>query len=487
MDRPLTLSDVFNPLDAALTVQQLDEMRGRNRLHAMQMQEYQKSQEFKNNLGQMYQSLLGASSQGQSPQGQQGSGPQQPQQPQIQEKLKYFVNQANEFIRTGKNDELQALNAWGYSQPDMEPLLKKSGIISTNTYGPDKYEQVVTLDDESIAMRVQKNPELKDVLYGTDGKPKKGTYRLRYEKHNGKAFATLAEPHKSIEDTEKFDKGRLIARSLNGDEEATRILDEMTRREREANRNKLEDRLLTFDDLNPRQKAQMDRIIDQVKQLKLDPKTAETQAFKTFGVNASGAFLDRFNQRNPDLSIDEMKGNWGWFKSQQGQRLFRRTDSIFEAINETKRLAELVDNPAGTPLNKLTGAAKVAFGNSKRAMLNAGTLFTSDEANQIFGSTGGAVQYFQEISKKIDPNMSVKQFNDLMDETAYFIGTRQKSNVAGTPLAAKWETRLEEISAKRPYLQESNRKKSSLPVGTVQDGYKFKGGDPAKQENWEKQ
>jgi hypothetical protein len=206
-DRQLTIADVFNPLESAIKVQQLDEMCTRSRLQAMQMQEYQKTAQAKNDISSMWASLSG---QGQSPQQpQQGGSPmQQPQQqqhrpqpqqqgqpqgqqgPDPQKMVQYVVSQAQEAISKGDNESLQKITTWAQNNPVMKPLLDKAGIISINTTGENKQELVVNLDtDEKLKAYIQKYPQAKDVF------TKPGTYLVGTDK----GILTKAEPHKETE------------------------------------------------------------------------------------------------------------------------------------------------------------------------------------------------------------------------------------------------------------------------------------------------
>ena len=76
-----------------------------------------------------------------------------------------------------------------------------------------------------------------------------------------------------------------------------------------------------------------------------------------------------------------------------------------------------------------------------------------------------------------DKNLSVKDMLELLEETRNAAYMRQKSVV----------DQLEETRTKmRTRKPSANKNSSSLKVGTVMDGYRFKGGSPSDKSNWEK-
>lgn len=155
--------------------------------------------------------------------------------------------------------------------------------------------------------------------------------------------------------------------------------------------------------------------------------------------------------------IKETFGNYAWFKTQGAQRLIRRTESIVApggAVDEAIRFAELVDNPAGTPINKLTGKAKVLFGDSRRQLLNLVTNVSAEEQQQIFGAMGGGERFLELAQSLTNPDLSVEQYVNAAKEIKYLIYTRQVANVRGTPEEAKWEKLGSKFRAERPFAEQ---------------------------------
>ena len=152
--------------------------------------------------------------------------------------------------------------------------------------------------------------------------------------------------------------------------------------------------------------------------------------------------------------VKEGAGNYAWYKAPGTQRLIRRTESIVAkdgAVDEAIRFATLVDNPAGTPLNKLTGKAKTMFGSSQRSLLDLVHGLSSEEIQQIMGAQGGGERFLEFTNALNDPNQSVEQYVNNAKELKYLIYTRQAANVRGTPEEKKWEEMGKQFKADRPF------------------------------------
>ena len=220
MDRQLTIADVFNPLDSAIKVQQLDEMRTRSRLQAMQMEETQKTQAAKNEIAGMWQSLSG---------GQPQAGPQVPggtslPQPQMQQMrpspqqapqqqpgsqnpaAQRFANYTKIFnyaVQSGNDQMMQNVFREASDDPEIGPKLKQSGLMALSTTGMGELEQVVQLDDQKAQGLIQKFPQLKD------GYSKPGPYKLATK--NG--IPTKFEPVKDVA-TDKLTDEQIVHGAL---------------------------------------------------------------------------------------------------------------------------------------------------------------------------------------------------------------------------------------------------------------------------------
>ena len=159
-------------------------------------------------------------------------------------------------------------------------------------------------------------------------------------------------------------------------------------------------------------------------------------------------------KRDPTYNWVEADANKQWYQAQGTQRLIRRTESIVApggAADESIRFAKLVDNPAGTPINALTGRAKVMFGNSQRQLLNLVNDVSAEEQQQIFGAMGGGERFLDLAKGMTDTNLSVEQYVNAVKEIKYLIYTRQVANVRGTPAQQRWEKMGEQFKAQRPF------------------------------------
>jgi hypothetical protein len=220
-----------------------------------------------------------------------------------------------------------------------------------------------------------------------------------------------------------------------------------------------EQRLPSYSNLKPTTQKSIDNLVEQVHAGEMGPSAAQ-RTMRTLGSNLNVAFADRYVEKYGSYPEMNLEANYNFFKNPANQKLFRQIKSTFDAMEEDKRLAKLVDNPAGTPINKLTGAAKIAFGNSQRVMLDMGNLMTVDETNRIMGGQGGAVEYFKELQKRMNPDLSVKQYMDMMDEARYYVATRWKAYAEGTPLAKNIDSWYGKIADERPFLDEKDKSRS---------------------------
>lgn len=157
-------------------------------------------------------------------------------------------------------------------------------------------------------------------------------------------------------------------------------------------------------------------------------------------------------KKDPSYNAIEADKNAQWYGS--AQRLIRRTESIVApdgAADEAIRFAKLVDNPAVTPLNKLTGKAKVMFGNSQRSLLNLVQGLSSEEVSQIMGAQGGGERFNEFTQSLNDTNQSVKQYVNNVKELKWLVYTRQKANVYGTPAQKRWDAMEKNFKDDRPF------------------------------------
>lgn len=203
-------------------------------------------------------------------------------------------------------------------------------------------------------------------------------------------------------------------------------------------------------------------------------REAPSQVRNTFGVPLSNLAIAEAIKLNPNYNVETAEANFQWYKSTATQRMIRRTASIMDeggALDEMIRLAKLVDNPAGTPINKVKGQVGVALGDSRRQLLDAVTNLSAEEQQQIFGAVGGGEKFLLLAQSLADPNLSVEQYVNAAKEIRYMIYTRQKANVEGTPLQRKWEYIGARAAAARPYLKESQQ----LEIKELtRSGYVFK-------------
>ena len=216
--------------------------------------------------------------------------------------------------------------------------------------------------------------------------------------------------------------------------------------------------------------AEVGQDADKLGKMLASGEMAPAQVKNAFGIAVSNKAVLAAKEQNPDYNAETADANYSWYKNPQTQRLIRRTDSIIDpegTIAESIRLAKAVDNPAGTPINKLTGKVAVAFGGSKRLLLDLATGLSAEEQQQIFGSQGGGERFLELAKEMNNPNLSAKQYIDNANEMRYMIYTRQKQNVAGTPLQKKYEKLGKDIAADRPGMETAPAGASAIPQAAI--------------------
>ncbi len=222
--------------------------------------------------------------------------------------------------------------------------------------------------------------------------------------------------------------------------------------------------------LSPAQQSNIDRIVEDVHAGRIEPKWVETN-LRVFGANLNAAFTERYQQKYGSYDQVKLQTNATWWKQPGTQQYVRRAKSAVMAMEEDIRLAKLVNNPDAMILNRLTGAAKKAFSNSQRHMLDMGNLFTSDELNQILGGRGGAVEYFNRLQKVVDTNMSVTAYVNVLREAQQYLAMRLYEYAEGTPGAKDIKPLLDKIESKKPFSVEPRK-----PGETVEQYIKRTGG-----------
>lgn len=191
-------------------------------------------------------------------------------------------------------------------------------------------------------------------------------------------------------------------------------------------------------------------------------KIAPSMVKNTFGVSVSNFAINRAIELDPNYNAEDAEANYQWYK--QHQLLIRRTESMIDpdhgAISEAIRLAKAVNQPAGTPINKITGAVGIALGASVRQVFNTANDILAEEGGQIFGSRGGGEKFLELARGLTDPNLSVEQYINAVKEMNFMILTRQMANVRGTPAQGVYERAFEKAKGERPFLTEAEKKKS---------------------------
>lgn len=152
---------------------------------------------------------------------------------------------------------------------------------------------------------------------------------------------------------------------------------------------------------------------------------------------------ERTMQLDPNYNWQTADANYKWYSAQPTQRVLRRMDTLIQpeggTFNEAIKAAQAVNNPAGTPINALTGKAKVAFGNSTRNILTVVNGLSSEEMQQLFGSGQGGQKFLELAQSLSNPDLSVQQYVDAVNEMKRVVSFQYLSYAKGTPLQRRAE------------------------------------------------
>jgi hypothetical protein len=143
-----------------------------------------------------------------------------------------------------------------------------------------------------------------------------------------------------------------------------------------------------------------------------------------------------------------------------------------------------LDNGDVQLLNKLNNRFKTEFGSSAPTNFETvKTMLSGELANvaKVTGATDMEIKTYQtELAQAQSPEQIqgvIDTNHHLMDQKAVEMMNQYESGMSGRPEFGKGAT------AGAPKAQSTS---GSPAVGTVEDGHRFKGGDPSKPENWEK-
>lgn len=514
-DRMLTLGDVWNPLDSALKVQQMDEARTRSRLQAMQQAEYQKSEQAKNDILNMWQPLDTKGTPAKpAPQGQwmgQGvsrngvpgqplMGPTPATPPPSAEAQQRYGNKQKIFeyaVRSGNDPLLQQV----LQDPELAPMFEKSGLSNLRTTGMGFLGGV--LNPQAAKEFVQKNPQY--ASYYQEGKP------LEVEMKNG-----VPTKIKAVKEE-----------SLNAEQLAHDALKEKLGREptkAEISKKIQDDKVAVAGATSTAISESKEKIaLNAIKQTLEDPVAG---AMMMSGALAQGLSPEKFanlTQSTRGIQGAEAKGYLMRAYSNYVQKalalppakvgaFLSARQNAYTANLGTQRKAQefaLLNNRAieqattmGSILQKESGALTQA-GSRPRAAVTAWTKNAINDPE--YGRFIVALNsYLSEYMKVVSGGaLSVQQITDsartkgqeLLTSSDNFETLNGKLDIMKQEMKGttdSWNDAVNTAYGAGAMTDITRPPASSAPTGpalspgTIENGYKFKGGDPGKQENWEK-
>lgn len=336
MDRQLTIADVFNPLDAAVKVQQLDELRMRSRLQAMQMEETQKTQAAKNELMSMWSSLN--PQQGQAPQTnfpqpqmqkmgmpQQAAQPQQPnpeqiQQQQMQREAQWIYKNAQFSYMKGDNTAFQGWWQKGQSNPILKQELDKAGIVA------------MSVTDKGLEQRVNMTPEkfseLKKKNSALEWNPKYTEMNVTTDKTG---YITKFDP---VKESDKLTDEQIVYGALKEN-----LKREPTKQE-----------LLKAIEEHKKQGVTMEKMEDAKRQARELAKqlvagdTAPSQVTNTFGINVRNEALIEAKKLDPNFKPENAEANFKFKTATPNLMSIVNTQAVIPLLGAFKDRFEAMNN-----------------------------------------------------------------------------------------------------------------------------------------------
>jgi hypothetical protein len=193
------------------------------------------------------------------------------------------------------------------------------------------------------------------------------------------------------------------------------------------------------------------------------------------------------DEENKKSSMDALQGEL------DNQRFYYRELDRLEGITSIQRSglknlsAAAASSGVGQALGRTFGTEEQAYRDSIKSSKLRLLLALAKVTGQKSGQLNSNVELQKSLDALSDPSQGIEAAEENIANIEAFVQRSLSQPVTQEPKPASTEP-PKSLGKPAAPKETSGRNMSSGPkVGTVADGYRFKGGDPSKKENWEKQ
>ena len=211
--------------------------------------------------------------------------------------------------------------------------------------------------------------------------------------------------------------------------------------------------------------------------------------------NRREAIMNRVLELNPQFDMTQyasrQKIRTGFTSGKESANI-RSLNTIAQHTDKLQEMGDALKNGDVTSVNAIANFfSKNLAGNPNVTNFNAAANAVASEAVTVFKNTGATDQEIEHVRDVVNSSSSPEQITGFIQTILDLVNGRiaalknQWEAGMGEPASFKMmDDKTREIMG-RYGLQPSDIG-AGLEVGHVEDGYRFKGGDPTQQSNWEK-